>query len=76
MSILQIPQVPSSIQKGIPLKLILDSDAVNQLAENIYLVHNAFDKNGFINNAMNGIGPLSLTERSVHIVASLKKYLP
>jgi 3-methyladenine DNA glycosylase AlkC len=76
MSILKIPHAPSSIQKGIPLKLLLDSNAVNQLAENIHSVYNTFDKNGFINHTMDGINPLSLTERSVHIATSLKKYLP
>ena len=33
MSALRIPEAPNSIQKGIPLKLLLDKDAVECLAE-------------------------------------------
>jgi len=76
MSMLKIPHAPSSIQKGIPLKVILNSKAVRQLAENIHSVYNDFDKNRFIKNVADGIEPLTITERSIHIATSLKKYLP
>jgi len=71
-----IPDAPKSIQKGFPLKMILDQDAITQLAENFHFVYPEFDKIAFINNAMKGIDILSITERSNHIAESMKNYLP
>jgi len=76
MSILKIPDAPNSIQKGNPLKLILDRDAVYQLGENLQTVYPPFDKTAFRNDAMNGIEPLSITERGKHIAESMRTYLP
>ena len=76
MSNLQIPEAPNSIQKGFPLKMVLDQAAINQLGENLQYVHKQFDKESFIKDALKGIEPLSITERSNHIAGSLKKYLP
>jgi hypothetical protein len=36
---LQIPNAPNSIQKGFPLKMILDQKAVSQLADNLHFVY-------------------------------------
>ncbi len=76
MSVLKIPDAPKSIQKGFPLKLVLDQKAVNQLAENIHHVYPTFDKKAFIQDAMNEIEELSLTQRSNHIAEALRKNLP
>ncbi|MCK5702178.1 MAG: hypothetical protein KAI29_13530 [Cyclobacteriaceae bacterium] len=76
MTILKIPEAPKSIQKGFPLKLVLDKTAIQQLGENLQFVHKQFDKEAFIGDSMNGIEPLSITERSEHIAKSLRKYLP
>ena len=76
MSILKIPDAPKSIQKGFPLKMILDKAAINQLGENLHHVLPPFDKTAFVKNTMSGITELSLTERSTHIAKVMKKYLP
>jgi len=76
MSQFRIPEAPKSIQKGFPLKLVLDKEAINQLGENLYLVDSQFNKTVFIKDAMNNIDPLSITERGKHIAESLRKHLP
>jgi 3-methyladenine DNA glycosylase AlkC len=76
MSQLKIPSAPNSIQKGFPLKLVLDKEAIHQMGENLLLIHNQFDKLGFIADALNGIDPLSITQRSSHIAESMRKHLP
>ncbi len=76
MSVLRIPNAPSSIQKGVPLKLILDKEAIEQLGENLRIVHLPFDKELFVQATMKDIEPLSLTERSKHISQHLRTHLP
>jgi 3-methyladenine DNA glycosylase AlkC len=73
---LKIPDAPKSIQKGVPLKLILDLEAITQLGENLETVHPDFDKENFIKNAMEDLKDLSLTERSQHISETMAKFLP
>jgi len=73
---LQIPNAPNSIQKGFPLKMILDQKAISQLAENLQFVYPEFDTTNFVKDAMNSIDELSITERSNHIAKSMNKYLP
>ena len=72
----KLHKAPNSIQKGVPLKMVLDKDAIFQLAENLFLVHPSFDRNAFIKEAMKGIEPLSLTQRSEHIAEALRDHLP
>jgi 3-methyladenine DNA glycosylase AlkC len=76
MSVIKIPKAPKSIQKGFPLKLVLGKEAVHQLADNLHLVYEPFNKDAFIKDTLSGIDPLSITERSKHIAESLSKYLP
>lgn len=76
MSTLRIPDAPKSIQKGFPLKLILDKNAVHCLGENLQFVYPQFNKDTFINDSMLGIEPLTITQRSNHIADSLRKHLP
>jgi len=76
MDILKIPDAPKSIQKGFPLKMVLDKEAVNQLAKNLHHVHATFDKKAFIEDAMNGIDALSITQRSAHIADAMNTHLP
>ena len=73
---LKIPNAPNSIQKGFPLKMILDKEAISQLSINLHSSYPEFDRNNFVKNAMNGIDSLSITERSKHIAKSMKDYLP
>ena len=76
MSNLKIPEAPMSIKKGFPLKLILGKEAIHQLGDNIYHVYDLFDKRSFIKDAMKGIEPLSITQRSGHLAESMRKHLP
>lgn len=76
MKFLKIPEAPSSIKKGVPLKLILDKSAISQLGNNLEFVYNDFDKQSFINESMVDIDSLSITERGKKIAKLLKKYLP
>ncbi len=75
-SLLKIPKAPNSIQKGVPLKLILGKEAVSQLAKNLKLVYPAFEQIAFVKETMVEIEPLSITERGKHIALFMKKYLP
>lgn len=76
MAILEIPDAPMSIQKGVPLKLVLDKNVVVQLGKNLQTVHAQFDKDAFVQDTMKEIEPLSLTERGKHIGQMMRKYLP
>ena len=76
MPSLSIPEAPKSIQKGVPLKLVLDKNAIQCLADNLHLVHTEFPKRLFFKDAMNGIESLSLTERSSHIAVAMRNHLP
>ena len=76
MDKLKIPDAPKSIQKGVPLKMILDKEAVNQLAKNLHHVHASFNKEAFISDAMNGLDALSITQRSTHIADAMNTHLP
>ena len=65
-----------SIQKGVPLKLLLDQEAVTQLAQNIRFVYPSFNESRFIDETLRNIEDLGLKERSAHIAMSLKTFLP
>ena len=73
---MKIPEAPSSIQKGVPLKNVLGEEAVWQLAENIKIVVPGFEFQGFIEASLKGFEPLTLKERASHLALSLKEFLP
>jgi 3-methyladenine DNA glycosylase AlkC len=73
---LQIPDAPSSIQKGIPLKMLLDIEAVSQLAINLHIIYPKFRKDAFVKTAMLDIKDLTLTQRAKHISESMREHLP
>jgi 3-methyladenine DNA glycosylase AlkC len=73
---LSIPKTAGSITKGVPLKLLLDQPAINQLAHNLHEVYPAFNQKEFIRSCMNGLQELTLKERSIHIAQSMKAFLP
>ncbi|MFT7614446.1 MAG: 3-methyladenine DNA glycosylase AlkC [Parvicellaceae bacterium] len=75
-SMLKIPEAPNSIQKGVPLKLTLGEQAINQLGSNLQFVHAQFDKEGFVADALNEIDELGITQRSAHIADSMRRFLP
>jgi len=76
MTKLALPDTPHSIQKGVPLKLVLDKAAVNQLASNLSSVYNGFKGKKFVDKVMSEIDPLALKERGLFIAKVLKEYLP
>lgn len=73
---LKLPASPNSIEKGVPLKLVLDKPAVNQLGRNLKIVYSNFKEKPFINDALSGLEPLSIKERGLHIARAMKKHLP
>lgn len=74
--VLKIPEAPSSIQKGVPLKEVLGHAAINQLGENLEYVYPSFDKVAFAKDALAGLKSLTIVQRSEHIAAAMRKYLP
>lgn len=72
----KLPDAPSSIQKGTPLKLLLGKVAIDQLALNLHEVFQSFNQIEFVNESMNGLSELTLKERSKHIAAAMRKFLP
>jgi 3-methyladenine DNA glycosylase AlkC len=72
----KIPEAPASIKKGFALKSLLDKEALDILGQNIQEVDSSFNKDDFIKNSLNGLEPLTLTQRSKHISEQLKTSLP
>ncbi|EAR01461.1 DNA alkylation repair protein [Maribacter sp. HTCC2170] len=76
MKKIALPETPHSIQKGVPLKLVLDRLAVTQLANNLQAVYSPFMKDDFIENVIQKIEPLTLKERGSMIAAAMRNHLP
>lgn len=76
MSLFRLPTAPASIQKGTPLKFLLDVEAVKCLAHNIGLVHPSFDQKSFSALALTGIDDLGILQRGQHIASALRAHLP
>lgn len=73
---LQLPETPNSIQKGVPLKLVLDKPAVHQLGSNLKFVFEDFNEQHFVKEALSEIEELKLKERGAWIAQVMKKFLP
>lgn len=71
-----IPSAPRSIQKGIPLKLLLNKEAIECLAQNILYVHRDFKADQFCQCAVKGLESLELMQRGLHIAKALQEFLP
>ncbi len=72
----RIPIAPKSIQKGIPLKHLLGSEAIDCLAHNILLTHPRFDEALFRRVALEGLEPLGILGRGLHLARALRQCLP
>ena len=72
----KIPYAPRAIKKGTPLKLLLNKEAIECLAQNILYVHNGFDIEEFCEGALTGIESLELMQRGMHIAKALQQFLP
>jgi 3-methyladenine DNA glycosylase AlkC len=71
-----LPCAPRSIQKGTPLKVLLNQEAIVCLAQNIQYVHKDFEGKAFCEYALTGLEQLELMQRGHHIAKSLHHYLP
>jgi hypothetical protein len=71
-----IPVAPGAIQKGVPLKHLLDAEAVHCLARNISFVYPQFDSAGFYGAAMASLERLELLERGKKLAQTLHQFLP
>ncbi len=71
-----IPDAPTSITKGTPLKGLLGLEAVECLARNIRNVHTDFEVEPFIACALDGLESLELMQRGQHIAKALHLFLP
>ncbi len=72
----KLPKAARSIEKGVPLKLVLDKPAIQQLALNISYKYKEFNKTGFKKDALQDLEPLTLKERGFKIADSLRNFLP
>ena len=73
---LKIPEAPNSIQKGVPLKLLLDNEAITQLASNLNFIHPDFNQSSFIAESLLEIESLGIMDRGKKIAAAMKNHLP
>jgi 3-methyladenine DNA glycosylase AlkC len=71
-----IPYAPRSIHKGTPLKVLLNQEAIECLAQNVLYVHNDFEAKAFCECALTDIEPLELMQRGQHIAKALHQFLP
>ena len=72
----QIPSAPRAIKKGTPLKLLLNKEAIECLAQNILYAHSGFNTEGFCKCALTNLEPLELMQRGLHIAKALRQFLP
>jgi hypothetical protein len=61
-----IPYAPRSIQKGTPLKVLLNQEAVECLAQNILFAQADFEAQRFCECALTDLEPLELMQRGQH----------
>lgn len=71
-----IPYAPRSIQKGTPLKVLLNQEAVDCLAQNILFAYPGFEARKFCEYALTDLEPLELMQRGQHIAKALRQFLP
>ena len=71
-----IPYAQRSIQKGTPLKALLNQEAIECLAQNIHYVDNDFDAKAFCESALISLEQLELMQRGQHIAKALRQFLP
>jgi 3-methyladenine DNA glycosylase AlkC len=71
-----IPYAQRSIQKGTPLKALLNQEAIECLAQNIHYVDSDFDPKAFCKLALISLEQLELMQRGQHIAKALRQFLP
>ena len=63
-----VPLAPNAIQKGTPLKVLMNRESIECLAQNILYVHKTFPAKTFCQHALTDLEPLELMQRAQHIV--------
>jgi len=71
-----VPLAPNAIQKGTPLKVLMNQESIECLAQNILYVHKVFPAEAFCQHALTNLEPLELMQRAQHIAKSLREFLP
>lgn len=71
-----LPSAPASIQKGVPLKNMLNQETVECLAQNIRFAYKDFQADEFCEQARSGLETLELMQRAKHIAKALREFLP
>ena len=69
-------RAPSSIQRGTPLKSLLDRTLVRLIGESLAAAAPDFDEEAFVQQATSGLGKLELMPRAQHIAAAMAAHLP
>lgn len=72
----QLPRAAKSIQKGVPLKEVLNETCIRYLARNIELVYSNLDTELFCHKATKGLDKLTLMQRAHHIAKAIRFCLP
>jgi 3-methyladenine DNA glycosylase AlkC len=71
-----VPKAPNAIQKGTSLKVLLNQESIECLAQNILYVHKTFPAEAFCQHALANLEPIELMQRAQHIAKSLQQFLP
>lgn len=71
-----LPSAPTSIQKGVPLKNMINRETVECLAQNIRFAYHDFQADEFCEQALSGLDSLELMQRAKHIAKALRRFLP
>ena len=68
-------RAPSSIQRGTPLKELLDRGLIDLIADSLVAVVPHFDRRGFVGLANSGLADLELMPRAQHIANAMAVHL-
>lgn len=71
-----LPDAPTAIQKGVPLKNMINRETVECLAQNIRFAYHDFQADTFCEHAVSGLEALELMQRAKHIAGALHAFLP
>lgn len=74
--VFRLPAAPASIETGSTLKTLLDREAIDCLAHNLALVHPALEGAAFRREARQGLEPLAILARGLHLAKVLRRHLP
>jgi 3-methyladenine DNA glycosylase AlkC len=69
-------EAPSSIQAGVPMKLLMDRKLIVLIAESLSPVVPNFNAKAFVKEATNHLEQFELKERALHIARAMNSQLP